>query len=701
MTLLPSEDRSVWRWLVPLFIFALTFTVFSHSIQNDFVNWDDDQNLLDNENYRGLSWKHWRWIFTNTHLGVYQPLSWLLWAVEYQLWGLYPPGYHFVSLLLHSTSAVVFYYIAMRLLVLSMAIETENEGDSLRTASALAALLFAIHPLRVEIVAWVSAQPYALSGLFFFLSILTYLKVTALPQESPKRRRHLMVSAVFFGLALLSKAVAVILPLILVVLDVYPLRRLRGHPREWFGESTVWIWREKLPFFLIGLGGIITGLYATSVNAPMAFFGLLERLALASYGIAFYLWKTLNPADLLPSFYELPQPINPFDWPFLLSAIVAFVITACAMAIRDHWPAGLTIWLSYLVMLLPNLGLIQHGAQLAANRYTYFSCLGWALLGGAGLFYCFHLRAMNPIRKQTLAFALALSMLVLTGLGILSRQMIQAWRDSTSLWAYTMKVDPENKTAHFMLANVLRDEGKLDEAIEHYRQALRIWPAYERAHNNLGNVLADQGKLDEAIEHYETAIKIAPQFAEAHNNLAVSLMEKGQMDAAIHHFQQTLKLKPDDAEAYYNLANALTMQGKLEEAVEHYLQALQIFPHHAEFQYNLANVFSMQGKFNLAIDSYLEATRLKPDHLKAHNNLGIAYANLGLWNEAMHHYEKAITIDPNYTSAHYNLAMAYLAIQNFGFAWRQARILERLGDPSAIGLISQLGKVSKEPPIIK
>lgn len=693
----PSEYRPAWRWLVPLFIFVLTFAVFSSTIQNDFVNWDDDQNLLDNERYRGLSWTHLRWIFTNIHLGVYQPLSWLLWAVEYQLWGLNPAGYHLVSLLLHATSAVVFYFIAMRLLGLAMNCEPQKEDHSLRVASALAALLFAIHPLRVEIVSWVSAQPYALSGLFFFLSILTYLKVTALPQESLSRRRHLMASAALFGLALLSKAVAVTLPLILVVLDVYPLRRLRGHPREWFGESTVWIWREKGPFFFIALGAIIIGLYATSINAPMSFLGLLERLALASYGIAFYLWKTLNPADLLPSFYELPKPINPFDWYFLLSAVVTLVISACTIVVRQDWPAGLTIWLSYLVMLAPNLGLIQHGAQLAANRYTYFSCLGWALLGGAGLLYCCRARAGNPVGKQTLTLALALSLTVLTGFGALSWKMVAVWRDSTSLWAYTMKVDPENETAYFMLGNVLREEGRLDEAIKHYKQALRIFPGYATAHNNLGNVLAKQGKIDESIKHYEMAIKIAPGFAEAHNNLAISLMETGRLDEAVHYYRQALRLTPDYAEAYYNLANTLTLQGRLNEAVDYYLQALQIRPNHVEFNYNLANALAIQGKFNLAIDHYLEAIQFEPDHLKAHNNLGIAYANLGLWNEAMRHYEKALLIDPNYTSAHYNLAMAYLGTGNFRLAWRQVRILERLGDPSAIGLISQLRKVSKEP----
>lgn len=696
-TSLLSGPRHLWSWFFPLFIFILILALFSPSIQNDFVNWDDDQNLLENENYRGLSKKHLLWIFTNIHMGVYQPVSWLLWAVEHQIWGLDPAGYHLVSLLLHATSAVVFYFIAMRLLGLAMNCEPQKENHSLRIASAVAALLFAIHPLRVEIVGWVSAQPYALSGLFFFLSILSYLKSAVLSLESRGHRRCLISSVAFFGLAFLSKAPAVTLPLILVILDVYPLQRLRNNPREWFDQSTAWIWWEKLPFLLIGLSGVVVGLYATSVNAPMASLGLLDRWALASYGTAFYLWKTINPVGLLPTFYELPKPLNPFDWPFLLSAAVALAISAGLIAVRRRWPAGLAIWASYLVMLAPNLGLIQHGAQLAANRYTYLSCLGWALLGGAGLLFCVRTRAASPLGKQIPALASALSIIVLIFLATLSWKMVYVWRDSTSLWSYTMKVDPENETAHFMLGNVFQEEGKWDEAIKHYEQALRIFPGYATAHNNLGNVLAKQGKIDETIKHYEMSIRIAPGFAEAHNNLAISLMETGRLDAAVHHYRQALRLNPDYVEAYYNLANTLTLQGRLDEAVDHYLQALQIRPNHVESHYNLATVLAMQGKLNLAVDSYLEAIQLQPGHLKAHNNLGIAYAKLGLWDEAIRHYEEAIRIDPDYTSAHYNLAMVYLSTKNFGPAWRQARILERLGDPSARTLISQLRKISKEP----
>src|SRR2546428_198361 len=561
---LTSAQRWV-RWLAPLLIALVTFAAFLPALQNEFVDWDDQRNFLENPHYRGLGWTQLRWMWT-THLGHYIPLTWMTLGLDYLLWGMNPVGYHLTSLLLHAANAVVFFFVVRRLLTRALPSPSEH-GYALAVSSGVAALVFAIHPLRVESVAWVTERRDVLSGLFYLVAILLYLRAC---ERGARGRGWYWLSVAVFGCALLSKSMVVNLPIVLLILDVYPLRRLGGAV-GWWSEPARRVYVEKIPFVLLAAAASAVALLAPLSHHTMGSvvqLSALGRLALSVYGLSFYLWKMVAPVNLSP-LYELPPTVNPWAPPFIVSYGVVVAITAIVLAFRRRVPGLPAAWVAYVVVLLPVLGIFQSGPQIAADRYTYLASLGWAILVSAGV--------LSHWRRRPFLFT-GLAACVLFGLGILTWNQVQVWRDSEKLWTHALATYPKSSIAENNLGNVRADQGKLAEAIEHYRQALDINPEHASAHYNLGNVLAQQGKLAEAVEHYRRALKIKPDFAEALNDLGNALARQGQLAGAIDHYRQALKIKPDFAKAASNLGLALAQQGKLAEVVEHSRRAKDAGP---------------------------------------------------------------------------------------------------------------------------
>ena len=550
---------------------VLAFLVFLPALRAGFV-WDDQANFIDNHGYRGLDLRHLRWMFSTFHMGHYIPLTWITLGVDYLLWGMNPAGYHLTSLLLHVATTVVFYLVTLRLLGLAVSGRPAPADARVRLASAFAALLFAIHPLRVESVAWATERRDVLSGLFFLLAILGYLRACEAAGAGQARRRWLAAAAGAFVLALLSKAIVITLPVVLVALDAYPLRRLNPPARG--------VWAEKLPFFLLALAGAVTAFVVSISTAPLIPLeerGVMARLAQAGFGLVFYLWKTVVPVGLSP-LYALPASLSPLETPFLLSSTVVLVVTGGALAAWRRFPAGLVIWASYAALLSPVLQLTHQGAAIVADRYSYLSCLGWAILAGAGLLALLRAWEGGRTGRLLVTLAIALTVLVVGVLGSLTWRQAGVWHDSERLWGHVLAIDPKIPVAHSNLGLVLAQQGKLDEAIKHYQQALQIRPTYSDARVNLGVALFIQGKLDEAIKRYRQALQIQPNDAITHSNLGVALVRQGKLDEAIKHHQQALQIQPGKADAHYNLGLALGEVGSLKAAIASYRTALNIAP---------------------------------------------------------------------------------------------------------------------------
>ena len=519
-------------WAAASIILLSNLAVFWPTLRNGFVFCDDDFNFLLNPNYRGLGWLQLRWMFGPQSLSHnrYSPLVWMSHGLDYVLWGMNPFGYHLDSLLIHSTTSLVFYFVARRLLVADTANPIQTQKRASITA-LLAALLFAIHPLRVEPIAWISDKTDVLAGLFFLLSILTYLKSFA-STTGRARRAWYGASLGIFVLSLLSKVSGAMLPFVLLVLDIYPLRRLPSAPRRWLEPDARKAWLDKIPFLFLAIGVAsiaVIGEGRWGVQGHREYIPWAERFARAAYGPIFYLWKTLVPRHLLVV-YLPPTPFEPGNWRFLSCGCLLGGLTAGFYKMRRRYPAGLAQWTIYLLILAPVLGFIPLGSHLAADRYTYLPCMGWAILAAAALTRpLFDYAGQLPAKAASAFLALALLCL-----GASTRRQIQMWHDSETLWGPVAAAIPGFSTPYNNIGADFLYHERWEQAISWLRKALEIQPDSFRARVNLGWALQKTGRLDDAIEQYRMALQIDPNSMLARNNLAAALRDSANSLAQGH-----------------------------------------------------------------------------------------------------------------------------------------------------------------------
>lgn len=566
---LPAASPTVTRWsprLVvaagpPAMATAATFVVFLPSLWNGFVNWDDTTNFLNNPDYRGLGWKNLRWMATTFLLGQWIPLTWLTLGLDYILWGMDPFGYHLTSVLLHTATTVAFYFVARRLLALAA---PSWPPQSLATAALAAALFFGIHPLRVESVAWVTERRDVLSGLFFMLALLGYLRAR---EEGPRPRFWFGLSVGAYALAALSKSIVVSLPVVLLLLDVYPLRRLGSEPRR--GRRARELIVEKGPYFVVAL---ITGLMAIWAQQSNRFLtsldelSMFDRIPVVLYSLWFYLAKTVLPTGLSP-LYELPARVSLLEPRFLGAAVGAAAVGAVVILLGRRWTGLRIAAAAYAVMLAPVSGLLHNGHQLVHDRYSYLPCLPWAILFGAGVALLLAAIRQDRLRPSLAALATVTTTAWLAALGFQAAEQTKVWRDDDTLWRYALDADPKCSICRSNLGLSLGVRGLTSLAIVEFEQAVALRPDRVRTHGNLGVALLREGRLTEAIEHLRTVLARYPDDLNARNNLAVALLRLGRREEALAELRGILKLDPDNVLARIHLAAALVDDHRAGEGV--------------------------------------------------------------------------------------------------------------------------------------
>jgi tetratricopeptide (TPR) repeat protein len=482
-------------------VVGATIVAFLPALQAGFVNWDDRSNFLDNPAYRGLGLTQLAWMFTTFHMGPYQPLAWMTLGLDHLLWGMDARGYHLTSLLLHAATALGFYLVSLRLL--GLALGGRVGARDLRIGAAAAALLFAIHPLRAESVAWVTERRDVLSGLFYVLTVLAWLRWAApAPGEPPagqaaepagcRQTRWYWAAVGLYAAALASKATTVTLLPVLVILDVYPLRRLGGTAGWRQGR----VWLEKAPFALLAAAATVlafVGISRASHLSPLTQMDIPFRIVLSVYGLAFYVLKSLWPLGLSP-LYQLPVEVTWLHFALVIGASLAAVL------LRRRWPALLAAWAAYVVTVLPVAGLFQNGPQVVADRYAYLGCLGLALLAGAAAAWRWRGRA--AVRVLAAAWLLAL--------GALTWQQAGVWRDSVSLWRHAVGVATASRAAHTNLANAYALERRIPEALAHYGVALDQSVYKAPYHMAMADLLEQAGSHGLALEHALAALRATP-----------------------------------------------------------------------------------------------------------------------------------------------------------------------------------------------
>ncbi len=548
------------RW--PLYLALIAVVAFLPVLNNGFVNWDDDRNLLYNSEYRGLGEAQVRWAFTTFLMGHYIPVTWVSFGLDYAVWGMRPFGYHLTNLLLHAANTALFYLVSLRLLAAARPALGHDVG--LHLGAAAGALLFALHPLRVESVAWATERRDVLCAFLYLLAALVYLRECARAgRESVLGRPGYWLALGLFALALLAKSMAVSLPVVLLILDVYPLRRVGGRPGGWFGAAARRVWLEKVPFALLSLAASAVALVALeSIRGvrPIATVGLAERVAISVYSLAFYLWKSAVPVGLSP-LYELPARVDALSWPYLVSAAAVVAITIAALWLRPRWPAILTAWACYVVILLPVVGIVQNGPQIAADRYTYLASLAWSVLIGGGVRWWWGDRPWAALAEPRARSGAALAAVILAVFGVLTWIQSGVWRDSGTLWGHALSLAPS--------------------AV---------------GHNNAGAHRAGLGDFAGAAAEYHRALAIKRDYVDAWSNLGVALAKQGQLDESVKAFRHAVEIKPDSAEVHFNLGRALTLQGSPEQAAEHYRRAIALRPGYREAQINLERVQAGGGE---------------------------------------------------------------------------------------------------------
>lgn len=568
-------------------VLAAIAAIFLPALSNGFVNWDDPRNFLENYKYRGLGPEQLRWMFTTFHLGPYQPLSWVTLGLDYLIWGMDPFGYHLGNVLLHSVNSALFYLLCRRLL--AAAIYPLSAGKEVVVSAGVSAFFFAAHPLRVESVAWITERRDVLSGLFYLLTLLWYVRARDVKVEiTAFWRRHVLPSAAFL-LSLLAKGMSVTLPLVLVLLDIYPLKRLPMNPGRWFSREYRVIWLEKIPFAVLAAVFGLLGYIGQAVDGaviPLRQYDFSAHAAEALFGAGFYIWKTVIPVRLSP-LYRVPGEVGLANHFVLLSGAGLIAVTIIAALWRRRFPGGITIWVYYLSTLSPILLLIR----TLADRYTYIPGMGFALLAGALVLKC-----QNAANRKLRAAGLSLALLAMAVLAALTLKQETIWRDSGTLWRHALAMDPGLPLAHYNLGQWLREQGKPEEAARHYAAAVKLKPDYAEAHLNLGIVLAAQGRMDEAATEYREAIRYKPGSVEAINNLGTILTLQGKYSEAAKQYIEVLRIAPDSAETHNNLGVVLFSQGRVDEAIGQYVEALKIRPDYRNAALNLNDALAAQGR---------------------------------------------------------------------------------------------------------
>ncbi len=648
--------------LVCFFLIIATLSVFGQVRSHDFVNYDDNTYVTENSNVQaGLGPKNIVWAFTTTYANFWHPLTWFSHMLDCRLFGLNPGMHHLSSLMFHIINTILLFLVLRAM-----------TGSIWR--SAFVAVLFALHPLHVESVAWVSERKDLVSTLFWLLTMGSYLWYI----RHPGINRYLPV-LFFFVMGLMAKPMLVTLPFVLLLLDYWPLNRIRfgrpGMPAEASRqESTVSrLILEKLPFFILTAAFCAVAFIAQQKGGAT---GSLEtypvgvRITNAFVSYVGYIGKMIWPHNLAVYY---PHPMALQLWQAFGAGLLLVCVSMLSIREARRRPYLIVGWLWYIGTLVPVIGLVQLGSHAMADRYTYVPFIGLFVIVAWGV-----PEITARWRRSSTILALFAGTVILAMM-ICSWNQVRHWQNSITLFSHAVAVtsnnlkaynnlgtayldkgntdkaasslsaavniNPDNAVTQYNLGLVFMRQGKTEEAAFRYSRALSIKPDFERAHRDMGGILLSQGRYDEAIRHLHAAVVIDPGDVIARNKLGDALLTRGRIDEAILQFSEVLRRRPDYS-AYYNMGNALLKKRRFDEAISCFAESLRMNPYNAMAHNNMGNALSLQGNFAEAVSHYGEALRIKPDFATVHGNLGIAMERMGNYEEAVKHFSEVLKLYP-------------------------------------------------------
>jgi tetratricopeptide (TPR) repeat protein len=682
--------------LCSLALVAATLLVYWPVAHHEFVTYDDYEYVVANPHVQaGLSWPGVKWAFTTFYAGNWHPLTWLSHMLDVTWFGKQAGGPHRVNVGLHGLNTVLLFLLLWRM-----------TGALAR--SAFVAALFALHPLHVESVAWVAERKDVLSTVFLLLTLWAYVRYAAArpgPAVQSLNRRpdatvarcsgaaiHYFLALLWFALGLMSKPMLVTLPCVLLLLDVWPLRRVtrdQGHgtggPRG-FGSTVrayLPLLREKIPFFALSAVSCLITMRAQRTGGavvPVDQVPVASRLGNALIAYFRYLRKTVWPDDLAV-FYPYPVP-PPLGQVIGAGVFLGAVFLVVAILVRRR-PYLLVGWLWYLGTLVPVIGLVQVGGQSMADRYSYVPLIGVFIM-------VTWLAGDVAARRPRWAWAnWALAATALAGCLVTTSRQIPHWRNTERLFTRALRVTTGNYIMHALWGGVLHKQGRLDAAIAQYRESLRLHPANAEVNDSLGCALLEQGKLDEATVHLRRAIQINPQLASAYNDLGQALAQQGRNAEAVTQYETALQLDPALPDAHNNLGNALFAQKKYADAELHYRAALRLRPGFVPAHHNLGLVLAARGRTNEAVAEFSAGLKIQPDHVPTQHALAELFLRQGRNAEAIRCFETIVRQQPRNAEARFRLGVLRAAEGQTAEGLRQLREAVRLR-PDAVPALNEL-----------
>ena len=657
--------------LVATTIFLISMLVYLPSMHNDFIDvWDDGIYIVENHHIRILDLKFLQWAFTSFYAGNWHPVTWISHALDVALWGLDARMHHLTSIVLHAMNTVLVFLLVVGLIsrVRKRDIpEVPHQAGTGILPGFITALFFGLHPIHVESVAWMAERKDLLCAFFVLLSILGYLQYTA---ADSRRRKGVsfFLALMFFTLAVMSKPMAVTLPVILILLDIYPLKHLGSFSLK--GSRLLLV--EKIPFFLLSLvSGVLTIIaqHSSGATAPLVHHGFMVRFVNTVRTLVFYLWKMAFPFELAP-FYPFPLHFDPTDAIYIVSFMIVLGITIyCIRMWKKEKHVWLIVWSIYVISLLPVIGIIQVSNQAAADRYTYLPGIAPFLLIGLGFEWLWVKGCLVKAPHLLRPLLFICGSLIFGCLSYLTVRQIKVWTNGEVLWKYEIGIFPDSVAlAYINLGCIYSEKGLLDEAIQLYERALKINPNYLQAFVNLGNEYRKKGDAGRAEEFYQKAIKMNPEYAGARLHIAEVWMNQGLIEKAVLEYEKILDTNPTSAEAHYGLGVACYGKGKLDEAIMHYQKALDLKPGYAEAYYNLGVAYGSSGMPDQALSAYSMALRFGPEKPEIHNNLGSIYGAKGMLDDALREFQKVLELDPENATAFYNLSVVYSMKKQYAMA---------------------------------
>ena len=590
----PSDKYSFFS--ICLVLTIVTAAVFWQVHKFDFVYYDDPEYVSENPHLQGgFTRENIKWAFTESYAANWHPLTWLSHMLDHKLFGTNSSGHHLTSLILHIANTLLLFMVLKR-------------ATKALWQSAFVAALFAIHPLHIESVAWVSERKDVLSTFFWMLTMICYVWYT----ERTSIWRYLL-TLLIFALGLMTKPMLVTLPLVLLLLDYWPLERLQI-------KNLFSLILEKVPLFtLSAVSSIITLAVQKKAVVAVSSLPLSIRLANSLLSYAKYIEKMFIPSRL--AFYY-PHPSGYISyWQAVGAALMLLVVSALIFkkSLRyKYLPVG---WCWYLGTLVPVIGLVQVGEQAMADRYTYIPLIGLFIIVAWGI-----TDLLSGWKYRNCVLAVVAPSVILF-LSVTAYIQTSFWRNTVTLFEHASQVTDGNYLVHHFLGQYLLKQGEFDKVIYHESQALLIEPDFPQANNSIGIALVRKGKLPEAVVHFKRTIQMKPDYAEAYSNAGGALLDLGRYDEAMPYLTTAIKLDSNIAEAHYNLGIIYAKRGSLDKAVEHLTKTIQLNSGLAKAYSNLGAVLAQQGKFDDAVSNLEQALRLDPDNAQARQNLNIVLAS--------------------------------------------------------------------------